>query len=179
MANGDVLEKGTMLDFDDGKVKDYEEVWRDHDIVPKMSTVLVLEEAGGKKFGIGNTVDAARGMVIRVGNYCQGIMNVKGEITCERWILDEGEAEWKRVFRTGSGVLPCRVACIDNFVQGTQKLNESDAKKEKEKEKEEEKGEEKEDGDDVKKFEVHTEVHDRDEVKIGDYKWRVVEKSTW
>lgn len=29
LANGDWLERGTMLDFDTGLVGDYEEVWRD------------------------------------------------------------------------------------------------------------------------------------------------------
>lgn len=165
LANGDWLEKGEMLDFDDGKIKEYEEVWRDSDVVPRISTVLVLEEEAGKTFQIYSAADAAKGTIIRVGNYCQGIMKVKGEVTCERWILDEGAEEWRRIFRTGTGVLPCQVACIDRFVQ--------------------DKGEERQDYGDpedshsTRKFEIRTEIRDRDEITYGEHKWRIVENSTW
>lgn len=165
LANGDWLEKGKMLDFDDGKVKEYEEVWRDSDIFPRISTVLVLEEEAGKAFQINSAADAAKGTIIRVGNYCQGIMKVKGEVTCERWILDEGAEEWRRVFRTGKGVLPCQVACIDHSAQVKEEERQDDG--------------DTEDDHGIKKFEIRTEIRNRDEITYGEHKWRIVENSTW
>lgn len=161
LENGDWLEKGKMLDFDDGQVKEYEEVWRDPDVFPRISTVLALEAESGVSFSIESPVDTARGAIVRVGNYCQGIMKVKGKVTCERWILDAGAVEWRRVYRIGEGVLPCRVACIDNFVWAKgEKQNDTD-------------------DDEVRQFKIHTEIHDRDEIFHGEHKWRIVEHSTW
>lgn len=165
LANGDWLEKGKMLDFDDGKVKEYEEVWRDPIVFPRISTVLMLEEEKGKAFQTNSATDAAKGTIIRVGNYCQGIMKVKGEVTCERWILDEGVEEWRRIFRIGKGVLPCQVACIDHAVQGKGEERHGDG--------------DTEDDHGIKKFEIHTEIHNRDEITYGEHKWRIVENSTW
>lgn len=153
-----------MLDFDDGKVKEYEEVWRDPEVSPRISTVLVLEEDAGKSFGIESTADTAKGTIVRVGNYCQGIMKEKGKITCERWTLEAGAKEWRRIFRIGEGVLPCRVACIDNLGQGEEEENHDDG----------------DDGNyETRKFEIHTEIHNRDEISYREHKWRIVEKSTW
>lgn len=164
LTNGDWLEKGKMLDFDDGKVKAYEEVWRDSEILPRISTVLVLEEDGGKAFQINSAADAAKGTIVRVGNYCQGIMKVKGEVTCERWTLDQGAEEWRRIFRTGMGVLPCQVACIDHSVQAKDEMQG---------------GSDIEGNHEIRKFEIHTEIHNRDEITYGEHKWRIVENSTW
>ncbi|KAL0640407.1 hypothetical protein Q9L58_000374 [Maublancomyces gigas] len=164
LTNGDWLEKGKMLDFDDGKVKVYEEVWRDSEILPRISTVLVLEEDGGKAFQINSAANAAKGTIVRVGNYCQGIMKVKGEVTCERWTLDQGAEEWRRIFRTGNGVLPCQVACIDHSVQAKDEMQG---------------GGDTEGNHEIRKFEIHTEIHNRDEITYGEHKWRIVENSTW
>ncbi|KAI9864952.1 MAG: hypothetical protein M1830_006070, partial [Pleopsidium flavum] len=70
-----------------------------------------------------------RGLVVRVGGWCQGIVKVKGEVSVERWKYAEkkekgsggvrvendveevaGETDlgdWQRVIRLGPGALPC------------------------------------------------------------------------
>jgi hypothetical protein len=76
LENGDVLEKGAMKHPETGKVTEYEEVWRDLDVEgEKVSTVLKMEDASKK----------ARGMVIRIGQWMQGVMRVDDQITVERW----------------------------------------------------------------------------------------------
>jgi hypothetical protein len=101
LPNGDWLEEGEMLDFDDGKVKKYEEIWRDLHIQPTVAVVLDL-----------NTATAA-GRVVRVGGYCQGIIKVRGAVTCERWAWN-GRV-WEMAYRNGGERLPCEIACTGDY----------------------------------------------------------------
>ena len=76
LENGDVLEKGAMPRPGTGAVTEYEELWRDLDVAPawRRSVVWVL--------------DGRKGMVIRVGEWMEGILRDEMGITVERW-------EWK------------------------------------------------------------------------------------
>lgn len=96
LENGDTVERGTMRDLDDGKVKAYEEVWRDGVADGAESLVLQLDE----------TTDGARavGVVVRLGDWCQGILREGEKVTAERWY------QRRLVFRHGEGQLPCRLA---------------------------------------------------------------------
>jgi hypothetical protein len=99
----------------------HEEMWRDVDAMStnalgsKMCVVLRLKD---ERFG-------ARGVVVRVGQYCQGIMALVAQESCtvERWEFHGGDAErdnglgrerteaqqWKRTARVGDLFLPCAV----------------------------------------------------------------------
>lgn len=122
---GRTLEKGTMMNSQTGKMEDYEEMWRDvvglrcaeEGAEKKMDgggsgvkcAVLVMEsEEGGKGEGE-EKKEKMRGMVIRLGQFCQGLMRIGEEITLERWEWTEKE-NWKRSFRMGDFFLPCGVA---------------------------------------------------------------------
>jgi hypothetical protein len=65
-----------MVDFDDGKKKQYEEVWRDEVLAEKDRRTVVLEAEG-------------EGMVILVGKWCQGLLKRGGVTAVERWREDE------------------------------------------------------------------------------------------
>lgn len=74
----------------------------------KASIVLTLaDEAAGTK-----------GMVVRVGQWCQGLIKVRGEVALERWKWSPGEEDgetaktggWQRVARIGRLFLPCALA---------------------------------------------------------------------
>ncbi|KAI7177906.1 hypothetical protein KC343_g13082 [Hortaea werneckii] len=107
------LEKGSMVNPGTGRMTEYEEIWRDVDAVGipavvgsegvgaedegKVSAVLILDEPGQR----------ARGMVVRIGQYCQGVLRVKGEFSVERWEWAGEEKGWERKVRMGSLFLPC------------------------------------------------------------------------
>lgn len=106
--NGDVLEKGVSKDPGTGEERAYEELWTELevDVVPeeggKYSTVLKAE------------TDTTKGMVIRVGGWCQGLLLEEGgKLTVERWRWasqendpTQGPGYWKRVVRIGEGEMP-------------------------------------------------------------------------
>jgi hypothetical protein len=54
----------------------------------------------------------AEGLIVRVGQYCQGIIKVDGEMSAERWYWDEFD-EWERLFHIGPQFIPCAMA-LDN-----------------------------------------------------------------
>lgn len=108
LPNGEVLELGSMMNPDTGKVTDYEEKWAD--VAPKSigrkdgkveCVVLQLHDDSHK----------ARGLVVRAGQYCQGIIRVGDAVAVERWAWDEEtQFTWKRRVRMGDLFLPCGVA---------------------------------------------------------------------
>ncbi len=80
LLNGDVLERGYDKDPVSGRVvSEYEELWRDLPVFniegERVSVVLRMQD----------DVHGARGMVVRVGGWCQGFVKIGGEITVERW----------------------------------------------------------------------------------------------
>jgi hypothetical protein len=52
----------------------------------------------------------SRGMVVRVGQFCQGVLRVGDEFAAERWEWTP-QAGWQKVFATGGLNMPCDVAC--------------------------------------------------------------------
>jgi hypothetical protein len=123
--NGDVLEQGTQLHPVTGFECKYEELWGDVEIN--------LVDAENKKVSLVMKVDDgdcnARGLVVRVGQYCQGILKLGNELTLERWAwmnpkspgaseskLSSGE--WRCQIKIGDGSLPCDRA-IEGVHNGT------------------------------------------------------------
>ncbi|CCF45250.1 hypothetical protein CH063_03553 [Colletotrichum higginsianum] len=84
-ADGLTLEKGRMVNPATGEETDYEELWRD------------VEPAA---------VAGARGSVVWLGRFCQGISRVGEDVTAERWEWRD-DGGWRRTMRIGERGLPC------------------------------------------------------------------------
>lgn len=104
------LELGQMVNPETGKLTQYEENWVD-------SEVTEVGSESGKRWSVVLALDdeenGVKGEVIRVGQWCQGIIKAKGEVAIERWQwvvegTEEGsKGDWKRVARLGRLFLPC------------------------------------------------------------------------
>ena len=79
--NGDVLEQGKNTDPTTGAVTAYEELWRDL----KVELVGQEEALASVVLKVQENPVGARGMVVRVGGWCQGILKVGNDLTVERW----------------------------------------------------------------------------------------------
>lgn len=126
-----VLERGIMINPATGRMARYEEFWEDEEVEivegRRCSVVLKMEdEILGEK---GEKI-VVRGMVVRVGQWCQGLIRVGDEIALERWryvreaqisgrknekvgegVKDETKnGMWARVARLGRLFLPCTIA---------------------------------------------------------------------
>lgn len=79
--NGDVLEQGKMTEPGTGVVTAYEELWGD------LAVEIIGQEQAFASVVLRTQDDrvGARGMVVRVGGWCQGILKVGNDITIERW----------------------------------------------------------------------------------------------
>ena len=92
---------------------EYEELWGNVDVLPikplggdrpvRSCVVLRHEKANESK-----------GLVVRVGQYIQGMMKSPSGIRLERWEWHaspgsgQGEGVWEKTFGSGEGQLPCR-----------------------------------------------------------------------
>ena len=105
-TSGSTLETGSMVNPDTGLMTEYEECWIDVDPLATNSggegkpvcTVLQLHDDDHE----------ARGLVVRVGQYCQGILRVGESMSLERWEWEFHEG-WKRLVRIGDLFVPCGV----------------------------------------------------------------------
>lgn len=125
LDDGTVLEEGVTLNSD-GTEQKYEELWRDLPVDPlgkkqnRYSIVLRAE----------NEEQYLKGLVIKIGAWCQGILKKNGQFTIERWQLkpkheDENSQvqandveestrtrnDWVRTFKMGTEVLACKDVC--------------------------------------------------------------------
>lgn len=100
--NGDVLERGTQSHPITGLECEYEELWADlavgtaGSVGPTRISIVFQTDPGE---------NSARGLVVRVGDYCQGILKAGDKLTIERWQWIGGE--WRCMARIGDGALPC------------------------------------------------------------------------
>lgn len=117
--NGDVLERGIQADPITGEEYQYEELWGDVQVQvlegdrERVSVVLkldVVDDDDGDR--------NARGLVVRVGQFCQGIVMVRDQLTVERWewvnlareaenASAESKGRWCCKVRIGDDSLPC------------------------------------------------------------------------
>ncbi|KAF1942781.1 hypothetical protein EJ02DRAFT_375208 [Clathrospora elynae] len=105
IAPGLTLEVGSAYHPALGAVKTHEEMWRDVDAVATNKTgsmMCVVLRVQADAAGV-------RGVVVRVGQYCQGIVMMGESTTVERWEWVKGEDGWKRTARVGGLFLPCGV----------------------------------------------------------------------
>ena len=117
--DGDVLERGSMQNPNTGKNTEYEEIWHDLD-VPMLEgeerRVCTVLRADSPSTG-------AKGMIIRIGDWYQGMLKTSHGLTIERWqwsvaaephgdkAAGQGNgltphSKWNRLARLGSGSLP-------------------------------------------------------------------------
>lgn len=145
LPNGDCMEVGIMLDPKTRTAGFYKEYWSSPDVEPgsgglrKRPCVVAKTVLPGKVQG--PFVDRS-GVIIRVGNYCQGIVQHaqkderKYAVSVERWVqrpvernpalaasdsAEVGEVEWLKDWRSntpgaeGTEVsLPCMWVCGEN-----------------------------------------------------------------
>lgn len=114
---GDILECGESLDRTTGEVKRYEELWGD---VPVLRVGNGNVEEGGHVSVVAKAEDAERrirGMVVRVGDWCQGILKEGEDVTTERWHWTEGGG-WERIARLGRGcLLHCALILDESMIE--------------------------------------------------------------
>lgn len=123
--DGSVLELGKSKDPITGEDIEYEELWRDLEILPlgkkRNRSSLVLR--------VHDPEEDIKGMAVKIGGWCQAIMKVKDDLTIERWErrpvgqdkddlpVEEGQLgrrtqnDWVRTFRFGNERLPCEYMC--------------------------------------------------------------------
>ena len=113
--NGDVLERGTQIHPVTGLQTEYEELWGDMEIEgivndnERVSVVLKLEVDDGK---------STRGMIVRIGRWCQGILKSGGSLTVQRLHWNTELNKWDTKVDIGHGSLPSLAACYDRLFEG-------------------------------------------------------------
>lgn len=78
-----------MIDFDDGNLKPYEEVWRDEDVT-----------GSGRVLAADCTSKGFKGLVVILGNWCQALVKSRDGTFAGRWTRTRGGG-WKNVFMVG------------------------------------------------------------------------------
>ena len=137
LKNGDSMEVGSMQNPRTGHMSMYKEYWTSPktqvglDEEPRLPCVvaeMMMDEING-----------TRGRIIRVGNYCQGIMEIghqgAQEVYVERWSRNVEDGKWHRDPRSGiSGTvvgqfglaypsLLCAWACADGREVGEETVS--------------------------------------------------------
>jgi len=115
---GDILECGEHINKMTGEVEKYEELWGD---VPVQQVGEGTEGADGHISVVAKAEDTERkirGVIVRVGDWCEGILKEGEEITVERWHWTEGGG-WERIARLGRGRL---LSCALMFDEGMIKV---------------------------------------------------------
>ena len=116
LPNNRTLETGSMVNPATGQATAYEEVWQDIEPIcttsawadenlrlhnpgiEPMRTVMVLT--------LQDDANQARGMVVRVGQYCQGVVRQGEYFSLDRWRW-QAAGGWQRECRVGDLMLPC------------------------------------------------------------------------
>jgi hypothetical protein len=92
-----------MLNPATGKETEYEELWRDIDLLPvsgdKIRSVVVQMDKGD---------DTTRGSVVLAGQYCQGLLREGDAVSAERWQFSSHGRGWEKILEIGAGGLPCQ-----------------------------------------------------------------------
>jgi hypothetical protein len=114
-TDGSTLEKGRMVNPATGLMTDYEELWRSPEIEaapsgPGMEGTIGEPAVRCVVLRLRDDSRAERGMVVLLGQYCQGILREGDDLTIERWQWDSSAGEWKKHFKIGDGVLACSAA---------------------------------------------------------------------
>ncbi|KAF2731778.1 hypothetical protein EJ04DRAFT_442373 [Polyplosphaeria fusca] len=103
------LEHGSAANPVTGRMECYEEMWED---VPVQAIpTSTLPATGAKKWCVVLRLDdmqhQARGVVIRVGQFVQGLVKQGNRTYVERWEYNHAKEFFDRVSRIGDGFVPC------------------------------------------------------------------------
>lgn len=107
------LEHGAAPNPQTGVMQSHEEMWTDCTIkacAPQTTVFNIVLRISVPEYKV-------RGVVVRLGQFCQGIVMQGDAVTVERWEFLEGkhkvdagsQGEWKRTVRIGDMFLPCAV----------------------------------------------------------------------
>ncbi len=99
------IEKGRMVNPATGLLTAYEESWLD----PEPFSTVEGERRRCVVLRLHDDANHARGVVVRIGEYCQGVVRIGNDFALERWMWDAKQG-WQRLVRLGELVLPCRQA---------------------------------------------------------------------
>ena len=113
-SNGDTQELGSMINPETGVETEYEELWGSlaiestgSDIAEKVVVVLRTTDKPGQSRTVDTpSVTQTKGLVIRIGQLIQGILEHRGGLTVERWTYDQASKKWTEVVRIGATELP-------------------------------------------------------------------------
>jgi hypothetical protein len=95
LGNGETVERGQMVNPATGEMTPYEESWAD--IRP------LGEKVGWVVKGQG---EGARGMVVRIGGFAQGVLRKGSEVGMRRWRYLGGEKGWDPIVGIGDCDIP-------------------------------------------------------------------------
>ncbi|KZW03561.1 hypothetical protein EXIGLDRAFT_743966 [Exidia glandulosa HHB12029] len=99
------LEKGAMEKVPGSGVSvGYEEMWVSVDPRP----VGNERDRHGMVLSLSSPEEKTRGIVIRVAQFCQGMIMIDDEISLERWEYHVADGGWQRVAKLGERFLPCQ-----------------------------------------------------------------------
>ncbi|RPD77351.1 hypothetical protein L226DRAFT_610684 [Lentinus tigrinus ALCF2SS1-7] len=116
------LERGRMRHPESGEIREYEEAWKHIDIDPdpagelhegkRVSVFLEMDEEGAEG-------GRRRGMISRVGQFCQGIVRDGKEVSVQRWARTDGE-DWRKVAQIGDATMACEATWKEHLKEGDQ-----------------------------------------------------------
>ena len=98
LANGDAVERGQMVNPKTGILDAYEESWAD--IKPLGEKVGWVVKTQGQE---------ARGMLVRIGEFAQGILRRGSEVGIKRWKYVGGELGWDSIVEIGDCNIPAEL----------------------------------------------------------------------
>lgn len=102
LANGQVVERGEMVNPKTGRMEKYEESWAD--IRPLGEKVGWVVKAQGQ---------GARGMMIRIGGFVQGVLRRGSDVGIKRWRYAVGDDGWDEI--VGIGVCDIPAELLETF----------------------------------------------------------------
>lgn len=112
-TDGTTLEQGSMVNPTTGRETPYEECWKD--ITP--TAIAQEDDRVCVVLQVHHDCHEVRGLVVRLGQYCQGVLRVGETISVERWEWKKGGDGWKRQARIGDLWLPCGPAMNDSRLE--------------------------------------------------------------
>ncbi|KAG0649888.1 hypothetical protein D0Z07_3673 [Hyphodiscus hymeniophilus] len=98
LPSGDAVERGQMVNPNTGKVDKYEESWVDiKPLGEKLGWVIKAQGQG------------ARGILVRIGGFAQGILRRGSEVGIKRWRHVGGEQGWDTIVAIGNCDVPAEI----------------------------------------------------------------------
>lgn len=124
-----ILERGRTLNPATGEMADYEEIWRSvvpekppmvNATQPQLDIECMALQWRGDYDGIGEQPKVKRGLVVRVGKYCQGFIRDGENIAVIREEWDDQAFLWKTEVKIGNMEMPILAAtsCACGFWRG-------------------------------------------------------------